>query len=260
MDISLKGKRALVTGANSGIGEAVALALGEAGANVAVNYLTHPDAADEVVRKIKAAGSDALAVQADVSAPAQVEAMFAKVDKAWGGLDILVNNAGIDGEHMMSWEADLGAWQKVLEVNLFGAFYCASAALKRMTAQKAGVVLNLTSVHEVIAWSGYSAYAASKAGLSMLTKTLAQEAAPHGVRVVSLAPGAVKTSINESVWSDPELLKDLQDKIPLNRLGKVQEIATMAVVLTSDAASYLTGSTVFVDGAMTDYADFAHGG
>ena len=147
-----------------------------------------------------------------------------------------------------------------MEVNLLGAFYCAREALQRMVPQKRGVILSTSSVHQLIPWSGYSAYAASKAALGMMTMTLAQEAAPHGVRVLALGPGAIKTPINQSVWSDPEGLRDLLQKIPLGRLGEPEEIARMAVVLVSDAASYVTGRTIFVDGGMTDYPSFAHGG
>ena len=157
-------------------------------------------------------------------------------------------------------EADIGQWRRVIEVNLLGAFYCARQALAHMVPSKSGVILNISSVHEVIAWSGYSAYAASKAGLAMLTQTLAQEAAPHGVRVLAVAPGAVRTPINQAVWGDPTSLGDLLEKIPLNRLGEPEEIARMVVVLVSDVASYVAGRTVFVDGGMTDYPDFAHGG
>jgi NAD(P)-dependent dehydrogenase (short-subunit alcohol dehydrogenase family) len=160
----------------------------------------------------------------------------------------------------MSWEADIATWRNVIEVNLFGAFYCAREALKRMVPQKSGVVLSTTSVHEEIAWSGYSAYAASKAAVSMLTKTLAQEAAPHGVRVLAVGPGAIKTPINRAVWSDPRSLQDLLEKIPLKRIGEPDEVARMVVVLVSDAAAYVTGRTIFVDGGMTDYPSFAQGG
>lgn len=260
MDVRLDGRRALVTGANSGIGQAIAIALAESGAHVAINWITHPEAADEVVKTIEKDGGTALAVKADVSNPEQVAAMFAEIDKAWGGLDILVNNAGIDGERNLSWEADLGAWRRVLEINLFGAFYCAREALKRMVPAGSGTVLNLTSVHEIIAWTGYSAYTSAKAGLSMLTKTLAQETAPHGVRVLALAPGAIKTPINKSVWTDPKMRADLLDKIPINRIGETDDIARMATFLVSDAASYVTATTVFVDGGMTDYPDFRKGG
>jgi NAD(P)-dependent dehydrogenase (short-subunit alcohol dehydrogenase family) len=260
MDIRLDGKRALVTGANSGIGEAIALALADAGAKVAINYVTHPEAADSLVQSIEQKQSHAMSIQADVSNPDAVADMFRQMDAAWGGIDILVNNAGIDGSRAMSWDADLAAWRKVIEINLFGAFYCAREALKRMVAQKSGVVLSTSSVHEEIAWSGYSAYTASKAAVSMLTKTLAQEAAPYGVRVLTVAPGAIKTPINRSVWSDPKSMEDLLLKIPLNRIGEPQDVARMVVVLVSDIASYVTGRTIFVDGGMTDYPDFAHGG
>jgi NAD(P)-dependent dehydrogenase (short-subunit alcohol dehydrogenase family) len=260
MEIKLTGKRALVTGANSGIGEVIALALADAGAKVAVNYVVNPEAAQAVAAKVRDTSGDALALEADVGNAEQVAQMFDAIDAAWGGLDVLVNNAGIDGPRAYGWESDATAWHRVIEINLLGAFYCSREALRRMVAQKRGVVLNLTSVHEVIPWSGYSAYAAAKAGASMLTRTLAQETAPHGVRVLAIAPGAIQTPINQAVWSDPQGLADLVRKIPMGRLGQREEIAKMATFLVSDAASYVTGTTVFVDGGMTDYADFAHGG
>ncbi len=260
MNIRLDDKRAAVTGGNSGIGEAIALCLAEAGARVAINYVTHPEAADALVRRIREKGGTAMAIRADVSDPEAIAAMFERIDAAWGGIDILVNNAGIDGTRAFGWEADIAAWRKVIEVNLLGAFYCARQALQRMVPQKGGVILSTSSVHEEIAWSGYSAYTASKAAVGMLTKTLAQEAAPHGVRVLAVAPGAVRTPINRSVWSDPENMRDLLEKIPLERIGEPEEIARMVVVLASDIASYVTGRTIFVDGGMTDYPDFAHGG
>lgn len=260
IQIDLTGKRVLVTGANSGIGAAVAREFAAAGAKVAINYVTHPEAADAVVQGIKAAGAEALAIQADISDKAQVEAMFAQLDAAWGGLDVLVNNAGIDGASAVGWEADPDKWRQVIDINLIGAFNCAQAALGRMVKQKSGVLLNMTSVHEVIAWSGFSAYTASKAGLSMLTKTLAQEAGPFGVRVLSVAPGAMKTPINANVWNDPHGLADLLTKIPLGRMGLPEDVANLAVFLASDLASYMTGSTVYVDGGMTDYPSFMHGG
>lgn len=260
MNISLEGKRALVTGANSGIGAAIAVALAEAGAKVVINYVSHPEAADGLAQTIKQKKGEAISIQADVSDPKAVADLFRQIDVAWNGIDILINNAGIDGAHALCWETDIAAWRKVIEVNLFGAFYCAREALKRMVPQKSGVVLSTTSVHEEIAWSGYSAYTASKAAVSMLTKTLAQEAAPHGVRVLAVAPGAIKTPINRSVWSDPKNMKDLLEKIPLKRIGQPEEVAAMVVVLVSNVASYVTGRTIFVDGGMTDYPDFAHGG
>ncbi len=260
MKINLKGKRALVTGGSSGIGSAIAVALAAAGAKVALTYRTHPQSAHALVRRIRKRRGSALALEADVSEPAAVGELFHHLDDAWGGLDILINNAGMDGERALSWEADPAAWRKVIEVNLFGAFYCAREALKRMVPQKSGVVLGISSVHEEIAWGGYSAYTSSKAALAMLTKTLAQEAAPYGVRVLAVAPGAIRTPINRSVWSSAKGLRDLLKKIPLHRIGEPDDVADMVTVLVSDAASYVTGRTIFVDGGMTDYPDFAHGG
>ena len=260
MNTRLDGRRALVTGANSGIGQAIALALADAGADVAINYVTHPEAADAVVAQVVALGRRSIALHADVSNEADVEAMFQQLDAQWGGLDVLVNCAGIDGQRALAQDAKMADWRRVLEVNLFGAFDCARHALARLLPQGRGVILNISSVHEVIPWSGYSAYCASKAGLSMMTKTLAQEAAPHGVRVLALGPGAVQTPINQSVWADPAASADLLTKIPLGRMGRTDEIAGMAVVLCSDASSYVTGTTVMVDGAMTAYPEFARGG
>ncbi len=260
MDITLDGKRALITGGNTGIGEAIALCLAESGARVAINYVTDFEASQSLVQRIQAQQGDAVTIEADVSDPDSVAKMFASMDETWGGIDILVNNAGIDGGRAFGWSADTDAWRHVIEVNLLGAFYCAREALRRMIPSKSGVVLNISSVHEEIAWSGYSAYTASKAAVGMLTKTLAQEAAPHGVRVVAVAPGAIRTPINRSVWSDPRNMGDLLEKIPLKRIGEPAEVARMVVVLVSDIASYVTGRTVFVDGGMTDYPDFAHGG
>lgn len=260
LTIDLKGRRALVTGGNSGIGAAIAAALAEAGADVAINYLHRPEAAEAGAAEARKRGGRALTIEADVSDASAVATMFGRLDDEWGGLDILVNNAGIDGQRMEADGADIASWRQVVEVNLFGAFHCAREALRRMLPQRRGVILNMTSVHEVIPWSGYSAYAASKAGLSMLTRTLAQEAAPANVRVLALAPGAIKTAINRAVWSDTAGLADLNAKIPMGRMGEPAEIARMATVLVSDIASYASGTTVFVDGGMTDYADFSHGG
>ena len=260
MDVSLKDRRTLVTGANSGIGRAIALACGRAGAQVAVNFIEGEDAAEAVAAEIRSFGGRATTVRADVSKPDMVAAMFATLDDAFGGIDVLVNNAGMDGKPMVSWKSDPEAWRRPIDVNLFGTYLCAREALRRMTGQKQGVVLNMSSVHELIAWTGYSAYAASKAAISMLSKTLAQEAAPYGVRVLCLAPGAIQTDINRNVWEDPTMLADLNDKIAMGRMGQVDEIAKMAVVLCSDVASYATGTTIFVDGGMLDYPDFAKGG
>lgn len=260
MKISLDGKRALVTGGNSGIGAAVVDALAAAEAKVAVNYLVFPEVAERIAKEIRSRNGEALALAADVSDAAAVVKMFERIEREWGGIDILVNSAGIDGPRALGWEADVAAWRRVVEVNLFGAYHCAREALRRMVAQKGGVILSISSVHEIIPWSGYSAYAASKAGLRMMTQTLAQEAAPHGVRVLAVGPGAIKTPINQRVWADPAGLRDLLEKIPLRRLGEPEEIARMVAVLVSDVASYATGRTFFIDGGMTDYPAFAQGG
>ena len=227
---------------------------------MAVDYVSDESAALELAEHIQDGGGDALAVEADVSDPGQVQAMFERLDSEWGGLDILVNNAGIQGQRTPSWEINPDDWRGIVDVNLFGTFLCSREALQRMVPAESGVILNITSVHELIPWSGYSAYTASKAGVAMLTKTLAQEAAPHGVRVLALAPGAIKTPINRDVWQDPEQREQLLTKIPVNRIGEPKDIADMAVVLVSGAADYVTGTTVYVDGGMTDYPDFAHGG
>ncbi len=260
MRIDLSGRRVLVTGGNSGLGEAMVRAFAAAGARVAVNYVVHPELADRLVDEVRRGGGEALAAQADVADPGAVAEMFRRLDAAWGGLDVLVNNAGIDGPRAVGWEADVTAWRRVLEINLFGAFHCAREALRRIVPQRSGVILNTSSVHETIAWTGYSAYAASKAGLSMVAKTLAQEAGPHGVRVLCLAPGAIQTPINAPVWQDPKGMADLLSKVPLGRIGRPEDVAGMAVVLASDVAGYVTGTSVFVDGGMTDYPSFMHGG
>jgi len=260
INIELNNKRALVTGGNSGIGAAIVTELASAGAKVAINYISKPEVAQSMASDIQAKGGDSIIVEADISNPQAVETMFNKLDETWGGVDILINNAGIDGDYMLGWDADETKWKQVIDINLMGAFYCTRQALKRMVPAKSGVILFTSSVHEVIAWTGHSAYSTSKAGISMLTKTFAQEAAPYGVRVLALAPGAVKTTINQAVWDNPAGLNDLLAKIPMGRVGDPEEVARMAVVLVSDVASYVTGRTIFVDGGMTDYPEFAHGG
>jgi len=260
MDLKLSGKRVLVTGGNSGLGAAMVRAFAAEQARVAINYVAQPEQTEQLAAQLHALGSEVLVLEADVTQPEAVAAMFQKLDAAWGGLDVLVNNAGVDGPRAMCWEADALAWNRVLQINLGGAFLCAREALKRMVAQRSGVIINTSSVHEVIAWSGYSAYSASKAGLSMMSKTLAQEAGAFDVRVVCIAPGAIRTSINAAVWQDAAGQQDLISKIAIGRVGEPEEVAGMAVVLASDVARYVTGSSVFVDGGMTDYPAFSHGG
>lgn len=258
--IDLTGRRALVTGSNSGLGHAIALSLSAAGARVAVHALSDHASAEAVVRQIQQAGGEATAVYGDVSKPNQVESMFSEVDAAFGGLDIMVNNAGLDGARAMCADSDPQHWQAVIAVDLQGPYYCTRQALKRMMPQRRGVILQITSVHEFIPWAGYSAYTSAKAALSMLTKTVAQEVATQGVRVLAIAPGAIKTPINNDVWSDPDRLRDLDQKIAMGRVGEPDEIGRVATFLASDLASYMTGTTVAVDGGMLIYPDFSHGG
>ena len=260
MMIDLHGRRVLVTGASSGLGRAMALTFAGCGAQVALNYRSDEDEANVLVQQIQADGGTAVALQADVSDPAAVAAMFEQADAVWGGIDILVNNAGIDGARAAAWEGQVQDWNGVVDINLTGAYLCARQALQRMVRQRSGVVLNITSVHERIPWGGHSAYAASKAGLSMMARSMALEAAPHGVRVLCLAPGAIQTPINEDVWNDPQGCEDLLQKIPMGRIGQPEDVANVAVFLASDLAAYMTGTTVYVDGGMTNYPGFDHGG
>ena len=260
MDIRLDGKRVLVTGGNSGIGDAMARALADAGADVAINYITHEPAAQQLVQAIEAKGRRALALKADVAAEPEVVKMFEVLDREWGGTDVLLDNAGIDGKAMDAFDPATPDFERVVEVNLLGSFHCAREALRRMVRQKSGVVLFTSSVHERIAWSGHAAYVASKAGVGMMMKTMAQEAGPYGVRVLAVAPGAIDTPINAAVIHNKAWQQDLMSKVPLKRVGTPEEIAAVALFLASDHASYMTATTVFVDGGMTDYPSFAHGG
>ncbi|HEX8180237.1 MAG TPA: SDR family oxidoreductase [Pyrinomonadaceae bacterium] len=256
----LKGRRALVTGANSGIGRDIALRLAREGAAVVINYLSKPEAAQEVVQEIEAVGGRALAAQADVSNEQQVDEMFAQARAAFGGLDILVNNAGLETHHPIL-EMPADAWRKVLDVDLTGAFLCAQRAARMMVeAQTGGAIVNISSVHNIIPWGGYAHYCAAKAGLDMLTKTMALELATERVRVNSIAPGAIQTPINRNVWADPAMLQDLLRKIPVERMGQTEEIAACVAFLCSDEASYVTGAVLYVDGGMTLYPEFRHGG
>lgn len=257
--IDLTGRRALVTGASSGLGRSIALNLAAAGARVGVHYLSDRASAEAVVAAM-GPGAQASAFAADLSRPEQVEQLFASVDATFGGLDILVNNAGVDGARAECADSSVAAWQQVLAVDLVGPYACTRQALKRMLPQRRGVILQVTSVHEFIPWAGYSAYTSAKAALSMFTKTVAQEVAADGIRVLAIAPGAIKTPINADVWGNPDSLRDLDGKIAMGRPGEPDEIGRVAAFLVSDLASYITGTTLAVDGGMLIYPDFAHGG
>ncbi|WP_308387993.1 glucose 1-dehydrogenase [Acidithiobacillus sp. AMEEHan] len=258
--IELRDRVAVVTGASGGLGQAMARTLAAAGARVAVHYGRDQKGADTVVNEIRAAGGTADAFAADISDPEAVAALMTAVESKFQGLDILVNNAGMDGARAVVGKDDPQRWQQVIAVDLFGPYYCARAAIPHMEKKQRGVIINVTSVHEFIPWKGYSAYTSAKAGLSMFTKTLAQETADRGIRVVAIAPGAIQTPINQDVWSNPETLKDLDEKISMGRLGKPEEVANVVAFLSSDLASYITGTTLAVDGGMLIYPEFRHGG
>lgn len=263
----LKNQKALVTGASSGIGEACALALGAAGASVLVNFHSDADEANRVVDAIGRGGSEAIAVQADVSREDQVLAMFAEMKKAFGAIDILINNAGLQQDAPFH-EMTLKQWNTVIGVNLTGQFLCAREAarefLRRGVAPEiscaAGKIICMSSVHQVIPWGGHVNYATSKGGVMQLMKSMAQELAPKKIRVNSIAPGAIETPINRPAWATPEAKADLLKLIPAGRVGTPEDIGRVAVWLASDASDYVTGATLFVDGGMTLYPGFAAGG
>ncbi len=263
----LKGQKALITGANSGIGKAVALALGKAGASVVINYVKDDGTVDEMIKEIKESGSDAFGYQADVSKEDQVEAMFQEMFKRFDTIDILVNNAGIQKDAPFD-QMTLADWQGVLDVNLTGQFLCARAAVREFKHRgikpevscAAGKIICMSSVHEVIPWAGHVNYAASKGGIMLMMKSIAQEVAPYRIRVNSIGPGAIRTPINRAAWETPEALKELLKLIPYQRIGEPEDIARIAVWLASDDTDYINGTTIFVDGGMTLYPGFATGG
>jgi glucose 1-dehydrogenase len=263
----LAGQRALVTGANSGIGEGVAIALGKAGAKVVVNYISSEERANQVVDTIKSNGSDAIAIRADVSKEDQVEAMFKQMIDAWGSIDILVANAGVQRDADFT-DMTLQQWQFVLDVNLTGQFLCAREAAREFLRRgidpelscSAGKIICMSSVHEVIPWSGHVNYAASKGGVNLMMQSIAQELAEHKIRVNSISPGAIATPINTKAWSTPEAMSELLELIPYQRIGKPEDIARAAVWLASDDSDYITGTSIFIDGGMTLYPGFQEGG
>ncbi len=263
----LKGQKALVTGANSGIGKSIAAALGHAGADVVVNYVSRKELADEVVDEIKRCGAESYAYSADVSKEDEVQAMVQDVVQRFGRLDILVNNAGLQKDARFD-EMTLADWNFVIGVNLTGQFLCAREAVRQFKKQgvdrdiscAAGKVICISSVHEVIPWAGHVNYAASKGGVMLMMKSMAQEMAPYRIRVNSIAPGAIRTPINMEAWGSREAYADLLKLIPYKRIGEPDEIGRAAVWLASDDSDYVHGITLFVDGGMTLYPGFETGG
>jgi glucose 1-dehydrogenase len=263
----LAGKRVLVTGGTSGIGQAIAVRMAAEGALVAINYRRDPASAAETEALVEAEWAECLAnirgcggrhilVQADVSDPEQVERMVAETVERLGGLDILVNNAGI-AVGAASHEMTLDEFDRVIAVNLRGAFICAREALKQFLAdEKPGVILNISSVHEIIPKPRYASYSMSKGGMGNLTRTLALEYAGQGIRVNGIGPGATVTRLNRAWIDDPVKRAEVERHIPLGRAGEAEEMAAAAAFLASDEAAYITGQTLYVDGGLTLYPDF----
>lgn len=263
----LEGQPALVTGASSGIGEAVALGLAQAGADVVVNYSHNAATAEEVAHRIEGFGRRALVIQADVGDEDAVAAMFRTAIDHFGTLHVVVSNAGLQRDapfHQMT----LAQWNEVIATNLTGQFLVTREAARefkrrgvvRDVSVAAGKIICMSSVHEVIPWAGHANYAASKGGIMMLMKTIAQELAPSRIRVNSIGPGAIRTPINTAAWNTPEAYAELMKLVPYKRIGEPDDIARADVWLASDAADYVTGTTLFVDGGMTLYPEFADGG
>jgi len=263
----LQGQKALVTGASSGIGKSIAIHLAQEGADVVIDYVGSEEAAMKVVETIHSQGGNAMAICADVSKEDQVQALFKQMIDTFGTIDILINNAGLQQDSAFE-DMTLAQWQKVIDVNLTGQFLCAREAIREFkrrgvvpeVSNAAGKIIGISSVHEVIPWAGHVNYAASKGGIMLMNKSIAQEVAPHRIRVNSVCPGAIRTPINRSAWETPEAYDKLMDLIPYNRIGEPVDIARVVAWLASDDADYITGASLFADGGMTLYPGFAEGG
>jgi glucose 1-dehydrogenase len=248
--LKLEGRSALVTGSSQGIGEAVAIRLAEEGADVIVNYHTHPEEADQVVQRIRALGRRSAAFQADLSNLKEVQTLLQQSIRELGKLDILVNNAGVE-KHADFWEVSEADYDLVMHVNLKGVFFVTQGFVRHLMENKrAGKVINMSSVHEELPFPHFAPYCMSKGGMRMMTRDLAIELAPYGITINSIAPGAIETPINSKLLHDPAKLNGLLGNIPLKRLGKPQDVAGVAAFLASADANYLTGTTVFVDGGL----------
>jgi glucose 1-dehydrogenase len=256
-DQPLGGRRALVTGAATGIGRATAKRLAADGASVVINYVGSADQADSAVKEIESDGGHAVAIQADVSSEEQVTSMFSEaVERLGGPVDLLVNNAGIEKPFKLI-DMPLEEWQKVLAVNLTGSFLCTREAARAMCGAGApGAIVNVSSVHEVIPWIEFSHYCASKGGMKLFAQSVARELAPHGIRVVNVAPGAILTPINQNLIDDAKQREAVEAEIPLGRTGTAEEIAAAIAWVAGPEAEYVVGSTLFVDGGMTLYPKF----
>ncbi len=263
----LQGQVAIVTGASSGIGAGVAKALANEGATVIINYVSGPDKAEKVLDEIKSKGGDGFCIKADVSNEKEVVDMFQLANKRYGTVDILVNNAGLQKDAKFH-EMTLEEWNHVININLTGQFLCSREAIKEFLrrgivesrSKSAGKIICMSSVHEVIPWAGHANYSASKGGVMMLMKTMAQEYAPQKIRVNSIGPGAIRTPINHAAWQTPEAYNQLLKLIPSKRIGEADDIGGAAVWLASDDSEYVNGITLFVDGGMLLYPGFEDNG
>jgi glucose 1-dehydrogenase len=263
----LKGQKALVTGGSSGIGTGIAIGLGQAGADVVVNYHSGAQEAESVAETIRGFGVRAYAHGCDVSKEDAVEAMFARMIEEFGAIDILVANSGLQKDAPFD-EMTLQQWNTVIGVNLTGQFLCARAAVRAFKKRgvvpelscAAGKIICMSSVHDVIPWAGHVNYAASKGGVSLMMKSIAQEVAPYRIRVNAICPGAIRTPINEEAWRTPEAYRELMKLVPYKRIGEAEDIARAAVWLASDDADYVTGLSLYIDGGMTLYPGFETGG
>lgn len=263
----LKNQVAIVTGASSGIGHATAAALAAAGAAVIVNYHSQSKPAEALVDEIRQAGGKAQAVRADVGDEGDVERLFAETVDAFGRVDILIANSGVQRDAPIG-DMTLDQWNEVIATNLTGQFLCARAAVRQFRQQgrgasvsaAAGKIIHMSSVHQLIPWAGHANYAASKGGVDLFMRTLAQEVAQEGIRVNSIAPGAIATAINRESVEDEAARKKMLSLIPYGRIGKPEDVARAAVWLASDAADYVVGTTLFIDGGMSLYPEFRDGG
>ncbi len=248
--MKLQGKVAIVTGAATGIGKAIAMGMAKEGASVVIDYVGDPKLANEAAQGMQNAGGKAIAMEADISNPEQVNTLVQQSLKALGRLDIFVNNAGLEYKHPFT-EYPFELWQKVIAVDLTGPFLCAQAAAKAMIAQgSGGRIINISSIHEDLPMPTNAPYCTAKGGLRMLMRTIAVELAPHKITVNNIAPGAIYTPIDADVEADQKFEQALMAEIPLGRWGKPEEVADLAIFLASDAAGYCTGSTFFIDGGM----------
>jgi glucose 1-dehydrogenase len=261
----LKDKRIFVTGGSSGIGAGICRRLGKEGAHVAIGYHSGEDRAKEVAEDVQKAGGEGFPVELDASDEDSVAAAFASITDAFGGLDGFIANAGLQDDACVE-DMSFDAWRKVMSVDLDGAFLTARAAVRHFLERPCpdkharGKIVFVISVHEFIPWAGHVNYAAAKGGVTMLMQSLAQEVASDRIRVNGIAPGAIKTPINEDVWSDEEQRRKLLELIPYGRLGEVEDVAAAAVWLLSDESDYVTGTSLVVDGGMALYPSFIGNG